>query len=55
MAQTRRVGWVPSFLLKLLVPWLPVWVLIIRKPRAEVLPSQSQAPGGAEESLVKSE
>jgi SAM-dependent methyltransferase len=55
MAQTRRVGWVPSFLLKLLVPWLPVWVLIIRKPGAEALPSHSQAPGGAEESLVKSE
>ncbi len=53
MAQTRRVGWVPSFVLNWLLPWLPVWVLIMRKPGAEILASESQMPSEAEESLVE--
>jgi SAM-dependent methyltransferase len=31
MAQARRAQWLPSFFLDLLVPWFPVWVLVMRK------------------------
>src|SRR5262245_33472514 len=45
MAQARRAKWIPSFLLKLLVPWLPVWVMVIRKPVAEEVQRHFQAVG----------
>jgi SAM-dependent methyltransferase len=35
MAQASRAKWFPSFLLELFVPWLPVWVLVMRKPFLE--------------------
>lgn len=45
MAQARRAKWIPFFLLKLMVPWLPVWVMVIRKPIAEEVQRHFQAVG----------
>ena len=45
MAQARRAKWIPFFLLKLMVPWLPVWVMVIRKPIAEEEQRHFQAVG----------
>lgn len=53
MAQARRVKWIPFFLLKLLEPWFPVWVLVMRKPALEAAHTPSQAISRAEESLVR--
>jgi SAM-dependent methyltransferase len=52
MAQARRAKWIPCFLLKLLEPWFPVWVLVMRKPALEAAHTPSQAISRAAENLV---
>jgi SAM-dependent methyltransferase len=30
-AQVRNAGWLPGWLLRALVPWVPVWILLLKK------------------------
>ncbi len=32
IGQSRRLGWLPVPLLNTMVPWLPVWILVMKKP-----------------------
>jgi len=52
MGQVRHVAWIPHFFWKLLLPWLPVWVVVLRKPAVESLSVPSPA-NQAEESFVR--
>ena len=52
MGQLRHVGWIPDFLWKLVLPWLPVWVVVLRKPAVETFSFPSPA-NQSEESFVQ--